>query len=153
GLDIRGEGGYVILPPSRNADGGIYERANTLEPAGAPSWLIAASTRKPHDIGRPDNYARTAIERECAAVARATEGTRNDQLNRSAFALSNLVAGGELGELEVRLRLTDAARACGLPANEIARTIASGFSAGMQHPRTPRGKLWPAIREHYQKSP
>jgi hypothetical protein len=43
GLDVRGEGGYVVLPPSLHASGrrywwGISPRAGTLEPA--PGWLL-----------------------------------------------------------------------------------------------------------------
>ena len=46
-------------------------------------------------------YVASALEREVAAVADAGEGGRNDQLNRSAFALGRYVGAGHLQESEV----------------------------------------------------
>lgn len=39
GVDIRGDGGQIVLPPSRNASG-QYEVVRDVEPADAPDWLI-----------------------------------------------------------------------------------------------------------------
>ena len=38
-IDVRGEGGYVVAPPSRNANG-PYRWADDAEPADAPAWLL-----------------------------------------------------------------------------------------------------------------
>jgi hypothetical protein len=81
-------------------------------------------------------YANTALQRETEAVATAPEGTRNDQLNRSAFNIGQLIAGGELAETEARTMLGDAARAAGLEPSEIRATLDSGISSGKKHPRT-----------------
>jgi hypothetical protein len=40
GLDVRGDGGMVIAPPSRKADGRAYEWVNSLPVAHAPEWLL-----------------------------------------------------------------------------------------------------------------
>jgi hypothetical protein len=60
-------------------------------------------------------------------------------LNRAAFSLGQLVAGGVLTEDEVRLRLRDAGNACGLIQDDggasVVATLNSGLSAGMAQPR------------------
>jgi hypothetical protein len=62
-------------------------------------------------------------------------GTRNDQLNRAAFALGRLVATGALNEDETVTALTEAGHKLGLGLRESERTVASGMSAGMDRPR------------------
>lgn len=80
-------------------------------------------------------YAHAALRDEIATLRAATEGSRNDQLNKSTFALSQLVAGGELDEETVISELTTAARDIGLAEKETTRTIRSGITGGGEHPR------------------
>jgi hypothetical protein len=81
-------------------------------------------------------YAGAALKREADAVRSAASGTRNDALNRAAFSLGQLVAGGELTEHQVVAELTNAAQAAGLDDREITATIRSGMSKGTLNPRT-----------------
>lgn len=80
-------------------------------------------------------YGAAALERECEAVAHAPEGTRNDTLNRASFNLSQLIASGHLNQEHVHSKLTNAALAAGLDAQEVQRTLASGYRAGTKLPR------------------
>jgi hypothetical protein len=61
-------------------------------------------------------------------------------LNRAAFNLFQLVAGGELNAAEVEQALVRAATVNGLVADDGLRqcmaTIWSGANAGLLHPRT-----------------
>jgi hypothetical protein len=41
GIDTRGEGGWVIAPPSLHVSGKPYAWENLVPPAEAPSWLLA----------------------------------------------------------------------------------------------------------------
>jgi putative DNA primase/helicase len=60
-------------------------------------------------------------------------------LNREAFGIGQLVAGGEVDELRAMDHLAAAARATGLGDGEIRRTLASGFNAGSRRPRNAPG--------------
>jgi hypothetical protein len=136
-LDIRGEGGYVVLPPSVRADGTPYRWLDeNASPVEAPAWLIEkALKRSPRD----KVWAQRALEEECAAVTAAPPGTRNDRLNTAAFNLFQLVAGGALNEDDVIGELYTAAILCGLvedDGEEAAwKTIYSGANAGRAQPR------------------
>lgn len=48
GIDIRGDGGYVVCPPSKHKSGGLYSWIDELTPiADAPEWLTDAARRRP----------------------------------------------------------------------------------------------------------
>jgi hypothetical protein len=63
------------------------------------------------------------------------EGTRNNQLNASSFALGQLVAAGALDRDETAAALIAEGQRLGLGARECERTVASGLLAGMAQPR------------------
>jgi putative DNA primase/helicase len=155
---VRGEGGYVLAPPSMHPDGPVYRWSNGRPPAVAPEWL-ARLTRKPPSKpitskippwpwSRPshsDRYGQAALEYEISALANTPPGGRNHALNRASFSLHQLVAMGEIDGAEVRRRLLKAATANGLMSDPqdgpraVRLTIASGARAGLQHPRKRRG--------------
>ncbi len=155
GIDLRGEGGYVVAPPSMHKSGRDYRMISGAQISDS-EWLGRIpehpDTHKSDTATRPtsasttsevpDSYARAAYERECGRLANAVTGTRNDQLNRSAFSLGQLVASGMLDESMVRDGLTRAALACGLEGREVERTITSGLSRGMQEPRHIVPRQW-----------
>ena len=87
------------------------------------------------DEHRTRRYAEAALNSEVQTLASVPEGARNDQLNKSAFALGQLVAAGVLSESEVIRDLSRAASYTGLKPDEIERTIRSGRESGTRHPR------------------
>lgn len=144
GLDWRGVGGYVVAPPSRHVDGDYrwLRRPGEPLPAGSAALRaliegppLAPATQRP--ITHPDRYASAALAAEADRVARAPVGSRNDTLNRAAFALGRLVGGGLLDAAEVARELDAAARFAGLGRAEIRRTIRSGLTAGRRVPIDP----------------
>ncbi|GAB1411203.1 bifunctional DNA primase/polymerase [Desulfovibrionales bacterium] len=149
GIDIRSAGGYVVLPPSVN-EAGPYVWLNRLPPAPLPqSWIdrLAKQPRPEQPRQCPTisatlstRYGAVALETECRAVASEPAGSRNARLNEAAFAIGQLVGGGELVQAEALTALQQAAAACGLSDHEAQRTIQSGFSAGLAEPRQARGR-------------
>src|SRR4030095_1406839 len=82
-----------------------------------------------------DAYGQAALQAEVNAVLLASTGERNAQLNKSAFALGQLVGGGVLYRSDVESALERAAVGAGLDKSEIRNTIRSGIDAGMREPR------------------
>jgi putative DNA primase/helicase len=129
--------------------------------APAPAWLLtlvtgaaktAAKTEKvlPDVIPVPTPkfdraraYAEAARQQEINRVKRAPNHQRNNTLNIAAFKLGQLLPYGILDESHVVDDLAKAAAEIGLDESEIHPTIASGVTAGRQHPRR-----LPFVKEH-----
>jgi len=130
GLDIRANGGYIIAPGSINSDGKQYLWVNTnLKPAIAPDWLVDLATKKKRAIQVADLYAKKAQQKAVTTLLAASEGNRNDVLNKQAFGLFGLVKANRLDESKVRQILTTAAQGIGLDVDEIEKTLDSAFDA------------------------
>ena len=120
----------------------------------APDWLVALTRKRPqpaippvariqHPNGRPGAYGLAALDRECAALAAVGPGARNHALNKAAFRLFQLVAGGELDRHIIGDRLIEACQRNGLVADDglpsALATARSGARAGLRHPRSKGG--------------
>ncbi|WP_112730211.1 bifunctional DNA primase/polymerase, partial [Micromonospora noduli] len=147
-VDTRAHGGYVVGAAS-TAAGHPYEVALDCHPAPLPAWvagLLAPASRPVHrpalvalPADRRGAYLAAAIRRQVAHLTAAPEGQRNHALFTSAVALGQLAAGGALTDADVTAVLEPAALSLGLPAGEVARTIASGLRTGANNPRTLAG--------------
>jgi hypothetical protein len=135
-LDFKAARGYVLAPPS--SVGRRQYRAVRYPPGhtdattgGRLDWATAVAFLEPGrqdpDPARPPGHADTG--RLAAWVARLPEGNRNAGL---FWAACRATEAGHPGVLQ---DLAAAARASGLPAAEVARTIASARrSTGRQEP-------------------
>jgi hypothetical protein len=101
GIDCKGDGGMVVLPPSKRPDkDGVYEWVNNLPIAEAPQWLLALAT----ETARPeqdaasvspgmqaapgDPFAEPALEELREAVEKATNNDLNwDEWNRLGMSI------------------------------------------------------------------
>jgi hypothetical protein len=143
GIDVRGTGGYIVLPPSGHVSGRRYawlrgRSPGEIEVADAPAWLLdlVAPPRRelafpPPTSGHPKGsaYVRAAIEAECRELEGTPEGHRNDRLNVAAFNLARFIASGEADGPAVARALAYAAARAGLPEGEIRKTLRSAFEA------------------------
>jgi Bifunctional DNA primase/polymerase, N-terminal len=147
GLDVRGVGGYVVVPPSVHPSGHVYswevgiswaedDRVGMWPPAPMPLELAELLwPTRPAVSGNgklapllTDHYVQAALDREVAAVRSASVGSRNDTLNRAVYAVWRFVTQGRLDEEVVVREFAYAARACGLEDQEAAATIQSAIA-------------------------
>lgn len=160
GVDVRGDGGCILAPPTFRADLNkfykwIVSPFNT-QIADCPEWLLKKIVKVPkgksealnppnsNDLatkaatsGLPLSYGERAVQNELKKLRSTQTGRRNDALNKSAFALGQLLDSCQLDEDHMRAELTAAAESIGLEPYEIENTLNSGLSAGLRTPRTP----------------
>ena len=144
GIDLRGDGGYVVAPPSRHRSGVRYSWLDdAVAPVLVPDWMQEAPRpRQPraavgpaHFHGDGSAYGLHVLSEELARLGRAAKGRRNHELNRAAFTVAQVTAGGELLEASARAALVAEGVRIGLTEHEVALTIASAFRAGSAQPR------------------
>jgi hypothetical protein len=153
-VDTRGDGGQVVFVGSlhpvtgQRYEWGPGQTPEDIDLAVLPLEVLArlldrqSSPAAPRSAPTPaaDRYAGAALVGETRAVAEAPRGARNQTLNRAAFSLGQLVAGGVLQQYTAESALIGAAAACGLTADDgesaVLATIRSGLSAGSGSPRT-----------------
>lgn len=112
-------------------------------PAAAPVVRMAPTRPPELPASRSGQYIAAVVEAECATVAAARSGERNNTLNRSAFALGRIAHLG-LSEHEACAALWQAAQQCGLDDTEFSATFASGWAGGLKAPRQIEDRPHPA---------
>ena len=129
---------FIQLIAALTAIGITFSSKSKLESNTATLEDMGKKAHQRHaesDESRARRYAEAALEDEVKILGSTPTGNRNEQLNRSAFALGQFVAAGVLSETEVIRALSKAAMYAGLEMEEIRATIASGLEAGAKHPR------------------
>lgn len=120
GVDLRGDGGYVLAPPSVHASGESYrwERSPAVCPLGSlPDWLSGASgeqSRRGHPLSHWRRLLRDGV----------AEGERNNSI---ASLAGHLLWHGVDPEVATELLLAWNATRCRPPLEpeEVVRTVAS----------------------------
>lgn len=155
GIDIKGDGGMIVAPPSAKGDR-RYEWDTTADfpLADAPAWLlewlkdqVGADAVKPlSGTSRvaptglrpsPGTQAAKVLEGACQKVA-ATDAGRNTELNNQALLVGRYVGNGEIGVDVAEHDLLAACDENGLLAEDgeqqCLATIRSGIGKGRKDP-------------------
>ena len=148
GVDLRGDGGYAVAPPSVHPNGKSYEWIVSPEHcalAEMPKWLLDLCAAN-DNVAKATSYGEAWFD-DCDALAEAEPGQRNDLLNQVACKAGSLSASGNLDRSSAIDAMMDACKRNGLldadGAKSVRDTIRSGLLAGMKNPRGPEPKLPP----------
>ena len=87
GIDIRGEGGFVIVPPSIHANGKSYQWLNRNKPLPLPDKLREILVSRSKNEDQPNGGAFREHFNTSRALAGVPEGQRDETLFRLACKL------------------------------------------------------------------
>lgn len=143
GIDVRGDLGYAVAPPSVHPRSGrsyVWVRREPIEEM--PAALVAAclppaapvmgttdtrptATRVAEGISFPDRLLAALVD----AVRRAPEGRRRTTLYGSARGVARMVSAGAISASDAYAALEDVGRAAGQTERETRAAITGGFKA------------------------
>jgi hypothetical protein len=142
GVDLKGDGGYVVAPPSIHPGTGRPYRwvggrpVNEMPPPlltacrPAPEPTVTASTRAtPTTAGGGISSPAALLAAHLDAIARAPEGRRRTTLYGAARGIARMVAAGAITAHDAHHALTDAGRSAGQTDRDIRAAIRGGFTA------------------------
>lgn len=149
GYELRGEGCYVVAPPSIHPQTGRQYQVMDVRPVArmdlsdVRKWIASqnvtispTTTTNNRQRTMSFEYGLRALDSEIKRLRITTKGSRNNQLNACAYNLGQLVGDGILTEAQVEQALLAAALDGGLKEGESIRTIRSGLKAGIREPRS-----------------
>ena len=143
GLDIRGEGGYIV-----------YYGTDNTPIAEAPQWLLEQSlnVKKDKEINVDDivvvspEIVQQTIKEACDNIRNAPEGESNNVLNIESYRLGQLIPSNSLDKDLAFNSLFQAAKDRGKPDYEAKATINSGLEGGTNTPMVcPFGNTQPVL--------
>lgn len=156
GAETRGDGGYIILPPSNHPSGRLYEWADDRTAQEAPDELLRIVRKERAELSTPhlalaassdesdSRYGLAALDDECSGIRSAQSGAQEATLNDAALKIGALVAGGSLTKRTASEHLISAGmqmqsfNAADPWTHEAVRAkVERGLSAGMGKPRKP----------------
>jgi hypothetical protein len=141
GIDIKADGGYIVLPPSiHHRTGRPYQWGHgPTDPAEMPPALVTAclpspalsptpqTSPTPTQPGGGISHPNKLLAAHLDAVRRAAEGHRRTTLYGAARGVARMVAAGAIDHTAAVAALTDVGREAEQTDREIRAAIAGGF--------------------------
>ncbi|RKR91770.1 bifunctional DNA primase/polymerase-like protein [Micromonospora pisi] len=142
GIDVKADGGYVVLPPSVHPATGrryrwipgrqveemppaLVQACQPAVPAPPPTPAAPISTREVGGISHPDRLLAAHLD----AITRAPEGTRRTTLYGAARGVARMVAADAIDQADAINALTTAGRKAEQTERDIRAAIRDGFRA------------------------
>ena len=153
GVDVRGDGGYAVLPPSIHANGQIYQWIVSPDECpipDAPDWLLELVRRREFvPVEAPSvpvinlngsteamqKYANAAMEAELSLVTHAPDGEKHAQLFKSVAKVAEFIPHGLLSEGDIKAHFFDVVQGRAKDKKNALETIEDALRRGRTQPR------------------
>ena len=149
-LDVRGDGGYIIVPPGPGRSWDPIKNLDTTPLPPMPEWMVVHRVSKPipqkprpsKSTGQLSAYGEAALDNAVKRIISAGAGEQEVTLNTEVYCIGTLVSGGEIPEaLGLEAMLWAARKMQSFDnyrpwqASALERKVYKAFADGMTNPK------------------